>query len=140
MIQGYSRSCVRGHYPDELEWLLIKLPAAAEAWGHKAAGPGERRLSRSQSYQAGAQPGNHAHGGHDRSHLGLPPEDVRKVRLAGLLHDLGHSALSHAVEGVLGRNPEIQPLMAGRRASRHEEFTREIMTAHPFGEEALRAG
>lgn len=40
-------------------------------------------------------------------HLGLPLEDVRKVRLAGLLHDLGHSALSHAVEGVLSRNPDI---------------------------------
>ncbi|MCX6677919.1 MAG: HD domain-containing protein [Methanothrix sp.] len=71
-------------------------------------------------------------------HLGLSQEEVRKVRLAGLLHDLGHSALSHAVEGVLSRNPDIQPTLAGRRVSRHEEFTRQIIEAHPFGEEALQ--
>ena len=71
-------------------------------------------------------------------YLGLPLEDVRKVRLAGLLHDLGHSALSHAVEGVLSRNPDIQPTLAGRRVSRHEEFTRRIIADHPFGEEALK--
>jgi HD superfamily phosphohydrolase len=72
-------------------------------------------------------------------HLGLSGEEVRKVRLAGLLHDLGHSALSHAVEGVLSRNPDIQPKLEGRRVSRHEEFTRQIIAAHPFGEEALLA-
>jgi uncharacterized protein len=71
-------------------------------------------------------------------HLGLSEDDVRKVRLAGLLHDLGHSALSHAVEGVLRRNPDIQPTLAGRRVSRHEEFTRHIIAAHPFTEEALQ--
>ena len=72
-------------------------------------------------------------------HLGLSGEDARKVRLAGLLHDLGHSALSHAVEGVLSRNPDIQPKLEGRRVSRHEEFTRQIIAAHPFGEDALLA-
>ena len=72
-------------------------------------------------------------------HLGLSREEVRKVRLAGLLHDLGHSALSHAVEGVLRRNPDIQPTLSGRRVSRHEEFTSQIIAAHPFGEEALQA-
>ncbi|MBP7069958.1 MAG: HD domain-containing protein [Methanothrix sp.] len=71
-------------------------------------------------------------------HLGLPAEDVRKVRLAGLLHDLGHSALSHAVEGVLSRNPDMQPVMDGRPVFRHEQFTRRIIMEHPFGEEVLR--
>jgi HD superfamily phosphohydrolase len=71
-------------------------------------------------------------------HLGLSGEEVRKVRLAGLLHDLGHSALSHAVEGVLRRNPDIQPTLSGKRVSRHEDFTRQIIAAHPFGEEAFK--
>jgi HD superfamily phosphohydrolase len=71
-------------------------------------------------------------------HLALSGEEIRKVRLAGLLHDLGHSALSHAVEGVLRRNPDIQPTLSGKRVSRHEEFTRQIIAAHPFGEEALQ--
>lgn len=70
-------------------------------------------------------------------HLNLSSEDVRKVRLAGLLHDLGHSAFSHAVEGVLSRNPDIQPALDGRRVSRHEEFTKKIISSHPFGDEAL---
>ncbi|MCX6676053.1 MAG: HD domain-containing protein, partial [Methanothrix sp.] len=68
-------------------------------------------------------------------HLGLAQEEIQKVRLAGLLHDIGHSALSHAVEGVLGRNPEIQPELHGIKARKHEEFTREIITTYPFGDE-----
>ncbi len=71
--------------------------------------------------------------------LGLSEEDAGRVRLAGLLHDLGHSALSHAVEGVLSRNPDIQPTLDRRKASGHEQFTRSIIAAHPFGEKALLA-
>ncbi|NPV63830.1 MAG: HD domain-containing protein [Methanotrichaceae archaeon] len=71
------------------------------------------------------------------SHLGLPSDDVRRIRIAGLLHDLGHSAFSHAVEGVLERNPDFQPKLAGKRASRHEAFTREILLSHPFDNRAL---
>lgn len=71
-------------------------------------------------------------------HLGLSTEDVRQARLGGLLHDLGHSALSHAVEEVLTRNPDIQPIIAGKRIHRHEELTRAIISEHPFGVEALR--
>ncbi len=69
--------------------------------------------------------------------LGFDSIDIRKARIAGLLHDAGHSALSHAVEGVLGRNPEIQPLVEGKRVSRHEEFTHDLITRHPFGDEAI---
>jgi HD superfamily phosphohydrolase len=124
-------------YPDELEWLLIKSRPLQRLVGIKQLGlvntvyPGANHTRLEHSLGTMHMAGTIA------GHLGFPPEEVRKVRLAGLLHDLGHSALSHAVEGVLGRNPEIQPLVAGRRAGRHEEFTREIITAHPFGEEAI---
>ncbi|HSD59194.1 MAG TPA: HD domain-containing protein, partial [Methanotrichaceae archaeon] len=124
-------------YPDELEWLLIKSRPLQRLGGIKQLGlvnavyPGANHTRLEHSLGTMHMAGTIA------GHLGFPPEEVRKVRLAGLLHDLGHSALSHAVEGVLGRNPEIQPLVAGRRASRHEEFTREIITAHPFGDEAI---
>ena len=124
---------------DELEWLLIQSRPVQRLKGIKQLGlvdavyPGANHTRFEHSlgtmYVAGLM----------ASRLGLSQEEVRKVRLAGLLHDLGHSALSHAVEGVLSRNPEIQPLVAGRRASRHEEFTREIIASHPFGEEAIRA-
>lgn len=124
-------------YPDELEWLLIKSRPLQRLRGIKQLGlvnavyPGANHTRLEHSL------GTMHMAGTISGHLGFSQEDVRKVRLAGLLHDLGHSALSHAVEGVLGRNPEIQPLLAGRRIGRHEEFTREIITAHPFGEEII---
>jgi HD superfamily phosphohydrolase len=124
---------------NELEWLLIQSRPVQRLKGIKQLGlveavyPGANHTRFEHSlgtmYMAGLM----------GEHLGLSPEDVQKVRMAGLLHDLGHSALSHAVEGVLSRNPEIQPIVGGRRVSRHEEFTRDIITAHPFGDETLRA-
>ena len=124
---------------NELEWLLIQSRPVQRLKGIKQLGlveavyPGANHTRFEHSlgtmYMAGVM----------AEHLGLSSEDVQKVRMAGLLHDLGHSALSHAVEGVLSRNPEIQPIVGGRRASRHEEFTRDIIIAHPFGDEALRA-
>ncbi|MEA1984493.1 MAG: HD domain-containing protein [Euryarchaeota archaeon] len=58
--------------------------------------------------------------------LGLEQEDVMKVRVAGLLHDVGHSAFSHAVESVLERDPDLQPVLDGVRLTRHEVFTSHI--------------
>ncbi len=60
--------------------------------------------------------------------LGLGKEDVQKVRISGLLHDVGHSALSHAVEGVLTRNPGLQPKVNGKRFVKHEAFTKDIVS------------
>jgi len=74
-------------------------------------------------------------------HLGLSPDEVRRVRIAGLLHDIGHSALSHAVEQILARNPDLQPEVNGKKAVGHEQFTRALVQAAPFGpqvEEAVR--
>ncbi|MDK2833600.1 MAG: uncharacterized protein PWP63_687 [Methanolobus sp.] len=60
--------------------------------------------------------------------LGLEPDEIRMVRAAGLLHDVGHSAFSHAVEGVLKRNPSLQPSINGNRLVKHEAFTRDIIS------------
>jgi HD superfamily phosphohydrolase len=124
-------------YPDNLEWQLLRSRPLQRLMGIKQLGlvnavyPGANHTRLEHSL------GTMHMAGLIAAHLGLAPEEVRKVRLAGLLHDLGHSALSHAVEGVLSRNPDIQPLLAGQQVSRHEEFTHEIIAAHPFGEEAL---
>jgi uncharacterized protein len=67
-------------------------------------------------------------------HIGLDPGEVKTVRAAGLLHDIGHAAFSHAVEGVLSRNPEIQPMIGDKQVFNHEAFTRELISSHPFGD------
>jgi HD superfamily phosphohydrolase len=59
--------------------------------------------------------------------LGLCREEIVLVRAAGLLHDVGHPAFSHAVEAVLRRNPEYRPLIGGRVFSAHEDFTRFVI-------------
>jgi HD superfamily phosphohydrolase/uncharacterized protein YwgA len=61
--------------------------------------------------------------------LGIPKEDIVKVRLAALLHDIGHSAFSHVVESVLKRNPGYQPLINSKKFTRHEMFSRYIISS-----------
>jgi len=60
--------------------------------------------------------------------LGLSVEEIVKVRLAALLHDIGHSAFSHVVESVLKRNPAYQPVMNGKKFVNHEMFSRYIIS------------
>lgn len=60
--------------------------------------------------------------------LALSEEEIVKVRLAGLLHDIGHCAFSHVVESVLKRNPAFQPVLNGKKFLRHEMFTRHIVS------------
>ncbi len=61
--------------------------------------------------------------------LGLNNEEIVKVRLAALLHDIGHSAFSHVVESVLKRNPAYQPAFNGRKFASHEMFSRHIISS-----------
>ncbi|WMW22082.1 HD domain-containing protein [Methanolobus mangrovi] len=60
--------------------------------------------------------------------LSLEGEDIRKIRVAGLLHDVGHSAFSHAVEDVLKRNPQLQPVIEGKKFIKHEAFSKDIIS------------
>lgn len=60
--------------------------------------------------------------------VGLDNEDIMKLRLAGLLHDVGHSAFSHAVESVLKRDPAIQLKMCENCFVDHEAFTKYIIS------------
>src|SRR4030067_1487886 len=60
--------------------------------------------------------------------LCLSEQEIVKVRLAALLHDIGHSAFSHVVESVLKRNPSYQPAMNGKKFVNHEMFSRYIIS------------
>ena len=59
--------------------------------------------------------------------LGLDEEEILKVRLAALLHDIGHCAFSHVVESILKRNPQYQPVLDGKNFLHHEMFTRFVI-------------
>ncbi len=60
--------------------------------------------------------------------LGLGGEEIVKVRMAALLHDVGHCAFSHVVESALKRNPAYQPVLQGRNFVSHEDFTKYIIS------------
>jgi HD superfamily phosphohydrolase len=125
-------------YPDELEWQLICSPPVQRLKGIKQLGLVDRVYPGANHTRFEHSLGTMHMAGRIARHLGLDDLDVRRARVAGLLHDLGHSAFSHAVEGVLSRNPEIQPVLSGKKVSRHEEFTREIIDSHPFGNEVVQ--
>ncbi len=74
--------------------------------------------------------------------LGLSEEEIIKIRLAALFHDIGHSAFSHVVESVLKRNPAYQPVINGRKFVNHEMFGRHIISNsfHTKPEIAARTG
>lgn len=74
--------------------------------------------------------------------LCISGEDIVRVRLAALLHDIGHSAFSHVVESVLKRNPAYQPVLEGKKFVNHEMFSRYIISNsfHTKQEIAGRAG
>ncbi len=61
--------------------------------------------------------------------LGIGQEEIIKIRIAALLHDIGHCAFSHVVESVLKRNPRYQPVLDGKKLLRHESFTSYIISS-----------
>lgn len=65
--------------------------------------------------------------------LGLEEVEISKVRMAALLHDVGHCAFSHVVESILKRNPQYQPVLNGKNFLNHEMFTKHII-ANSFHE------
>lgn len=69
--------------------------------------------------------------------LELEQEDIRRIRVAGLLHDVGHPAFSHVVEGVLKRDLSLQPVIDGVHLIRHEAFTRQIISETLPGDRAI---
>ncbi|MCZ7381721.1 MAG: HD domain-containing protein [Candidatus Methanoperedens sp.] len=74
--------------------------------------------------------------------LGLSQEEIVKIRMAALLHDVGHCAFSHVVESVLKRNPSYQPVINGKNFLNHEMFTKYIISNsfHTKPEIAAHAG
>jgi HD superfamily phosphohydrolase len=74
--------------------------------------------------------------------LGLSQEEIVKIRMAALLHDVGHCAYSHVVESVLKRNPLYQPVINGKNFLNHEMFTKYIISNsfHVKPEIAAHAG
>jgi uncharacterized protein len=122
---------------NELEWQFIQSRPIQRLKGIKQLGLVEAVYPGANHTRFEHSLGTMHMAGTIAQHLGLAAEDIQKVRLAGLLHDAGHSALSHAVEGVLSRNPEIQPELHGTKVRKHEEFTRKIITAYPFGDEII---
>lgn len=74
--------------------------------------------------------------------LGLSQEEIVKIRMAALLHDVGHCAFSHVVESVLKRNPLYQPVINGKNFLNHEMFTKYIIENkfHTKPEIAAHAG
>lgn len=137
---GHLRDPVHGEVKlSDLEWQLILSSPMQRLRGIRQLGLVEAVYPGAGHSRFEHSVGTMHMAGRLAAHLGLDSDQVAEVRLAALLHDLGHSAFSHAVEGVLSRNPDIQPSLDGRRASGHEQFTYSIITAHPFGEEALQA-
>jgi len=59
--------------------------------------------------------------------LALKQEYKQIVRLAALLHDIGHGPFSHTFEELLTRNPSYVPVINNEKLLNHEDFTKYIL-------------
>lgn len=59
--------------------------------------------------------------------IGCDEESKQIIRLAALLHDIGHGPFSHTFEELLCRNPDYVPVLNGKRLLDHEDFSRFIL-------------
>ena len=65
--------------------------------------------------------------------------DIELVRIAALLHDVGHGPFSHVSEALLEKSASEDPLMVQNREKIHEQITVDIIRTDPGIAEVLNA-
>ena len=63
--------------------------------------------------------------------------DIQLVRIAALLHDVGHGPFSHVSEALLEKSASEDPLMVQNREKIHEQITVDIIRTDPGIAEVL---
>ena len=69
--------------------------------------------------------------------LNIGQDHKQSIRIAALLHDIGHGPFSHSFEEILVRNPQYRPSLDGNVLKDHEEFSGYILSHDPEIRSAL---